>query len=65
MIRTCGTCAFMLDDGDNAPYCAIRDLYYSVTEETLDCKEWRSKENKLCVGLARYHADINRMLNRG
>ena len=63
MIKTCGTCAAMIDDGDGCPYCAWRDLYYFVTPETPACEDWRSKEdNKLMTGLLKYHADVNRNL---
>lgn len=28
MIKKCGNCVYMLDDGDGSkPYCALQDLY--------------------------------------
>lgn len=63
MIKTCGTCAAMIDDGDDCQYCAWHDLYDFVTPETVGCENWRSKDNKLCVGLAQNHADGNRRIS--
>ena len=63
MIKTCGNCSAMIDEGDGCFFCAWRDLYYFVETETPGCKDWRSKDDTLCAGLAQYHADINRRLN--
>ena len=42
MVKTCGNCVYMLDDGDGSElYCAIRDLYYVVTPGTGACDDWR------------------------
>lgn len=64
MIKTCGTCAAMIDDGDGCYFCAWRDLYYFVAPKTPACEDWRSKDDQLTAGLARYHADVNRRLNK-
>lgn len=59
MKKTCGNCVYMLDDGDGSkPYCARRDLYYNVQPRQKGCVDWRSNENKLECGLARYHAEL-------
>lgn len=42
MVKTCGNCVYMLDDGDGSePYCAIRNLYYFVTPGTVACEDYR------------------------
>lgn len=35
MVKTCGNCVYMLDDGDGCPFCVWRDLYYFVKPEML------------------------------
>ena len=64
-IKTCGTCACMLDDGDgSSPYCAWRDLYYNVTPDMLACEDWRSRNgNELMTGFLKHRTDVNRGLD--
>ena len=62
MTKTCGNCAAMIDEGDGCPFCVWRDLYYFVKPEMLACEDWRSKDDKLRVGLAKYHADVKKKL---
>ena len=41
MNTTCGTCAWMMDDGDgSSPYCAIQDLYSDVDPDDRACGDW-------------------------
>ena len=46
MIKSCGKCVYMLDDGDGSePYCAIQDLYTDI-EPTDPCCQWWQGEVK-------------------
>lgn len=41
MIKICGNCVYMLDDGDGSkPYCAIQDLYTDVDPTDRACDAW-------------------------
>lgn len=43
MKKTCGNCAFMIDDKDGSnPYCAIKDLYTDVQPTDKACEAWAS-----------------------
>ena len=65
MIKTCGNCIYMLDDGSGEPYCAIRDLYYAVRPEMLACDDYRKDNgNAVQKGFWLYNADLNKKLNK-
>lgn len=66
MVKTCGNCVYMLDDGDGSElYCAIRDLYYVVTPGTGACDDWREDNgNALHKGFWLHNADVNKKLKQ-
>lgn len=66
MVKNCGNCVYMLDDGDGSkPYCAIRDLYYVVTPGMVACDDWREDNgNLLHKGFWLYNADVNKKLQQ-
>lgn len=44
MIKICGNCIYMLDDGDGSkPYCALQDLYTDVDPADPCCQWWQGE----------------------
>lgn len=52
MIKSCGNCVYMLDDGDGSkPYCALQDLYTDVDPADPCCQWWQGEELKTNNGI--------------